>query len=248
MLSRRMAAGPAEVLGRKMTRSVHTDPIDIRAARRLTGPHDRRSLGDSRVWRRPARRTGLNGTVRRDGLPRPARSALTTRIIHYAPGEGYAHPAGRDEVRRFLDQLPARYRYKLHAIELRPVPPAGSPTSRPLGRLLPDGRVILYAQPHSPWVLGGLLTDHEQTQLTQAGAEVSMDRRSCLTIVTWPADRLRDFMLQDVLLHELAHHLLQVRRAKSPIPATRASDHEAYAIGMTHRQATRLARRAPECA
>jgi hypothetical protein len=231
-----------------MTRSVHTDPIDIRAARRLTSPHDRRSHGDSRMWRRPTRRAELSRAIRRDGRPRPARSVVTTRIIRHAPGDGYAHPAGRADVRRFLDQLPARYRYKLHAIELRPVPPAGSPNARPLGRLLPDGRVILYAQPHSPWVLGGLLTDHEQTRLTQAGAEVSMDCRSCLTIVTWPADRLRNFMLQDVLLHELAHHLLQVRRVTRAIPTTRASDHEAYAIGMTQRQAIRRARQAPECA
>jgi hypothetical protein len=231
-----------------MTRSVHNDPIDIRAARRLTNPYDRRSLGDCRVSQRRTRRTGLNRTVLRNGAPGSARSGVTTRIIYHAPGDGYAHPAGRADVRRFLDQLPARYRYKLHAVELRPVPPDGSPNARLLGRLLQDGRIILYAQPHSPWVLGGLLTDQEQARLSQAGAEVSMDRRSCLTIVTWPVDRLRDFMLQDVLLHELAHHVLQVRRGTQAIPTTRASDHEAYAIGMTRRQAMRRARQAPECA
>ena len=151
-------------------------------------------------------------------------------------------------MRRFLDRLPPRYRYKLHTIELRPVPPDGTHTARLLGRLSRPGRIILYAQPRSPWLLGGLLTDHEQARLARAGAEVNVDRRSCLTVVTWPADCLRDFMLQDVLLHELAHHLLQVRRVTPSIPAARASDHEAYAIGMTHRQAIRLAHQARECA
>jgi hypothetical protein len=49
-----------------------------------------------------------------------------------------------------------------------------------------------------------------------------------------------------VLLHELGHHALQVRRAKTATPAARTVDHEAVANRLRRRQAIRLAGSARE--
>lgn len=171
----------------------------------------------------------------------PTGLARSPRIIMHPPGPGYWHPAGRADVRRFLQQLPPRFRYKLRSIELRRAPPPVTGGAPPLGRLLLPGRVILYAQPRSSWLLGGFLADAEHARLLRAGARVTVDRRSSVTVVMWPPRCLRDFMLHEVLLHELAHHLLQVRRAKLIAPVVRTVDHEATAHGLGRRQAIRLA-------
>lgn len=224
-----------------MARSVHTDPIDIRAARRLATPHAPRSHGDSYRMRRRAGRATWHGTSLDDPRQTSVRPTTRLRIIRHAPGSGHTHPIGQAEVRRLLYQLPPRYRYKLQAIELRPAPSRRPHCALLLGRLLLPGRILLYAQPCSPWLLGGLLADDERALLMRAGALVSVDRRSCLTVVEWPGHSLRDFMLLDVLLHELAHHALQVRRARSIMPAARKGDHEAVAASLGRREARRLA-------
>jgi len=229
-----------------MARSVHTDPIDIRAARRLAAPDAPRGFGDSRNWHRQGRRATWHGASLHSPRQAPIRPATRLRIIRHAPGSDHTHPVGRAEVRRLLNQLPPRYRYKLHAIELRPAPSRRPHGALPLGRLLLPGRIVLYAQPRSPWLLAGLLADDERARLTHAGALVSVDRRSCLTVVEWPGHSLRDFMLLDVLLHELAHHALQVRCARSTTPAARTRDHEAVAEVLGRREATRRARAARE--
>jgi hypothetical protein len=160
--------------------------------------------------------------------------------VRYDPGKGHLHPVGPAEIRLYMMQLPPRYRYKLHTIELRPAPPRSPHSALPLGGVLLPGRVILYSQPRSPWLLGGILADAEQAILRRAGAQVSVDYRSCLSVVTWPAQCLRNFVLYDVLPHELAHHLLQVRHARSLATATRAADHEAVATGLGRRLARHL--------
>ena len=229
-----------------MARSVHTDPIDIRAARRLAAPDAPRGHGDSRCMHRRARGATWHGASLHTPRQASARPATRLRIIQHAPGDGHTHPAGYADIRRLMGTLPPLYWYKLHAIELRPAPSRRPHGALPLGRLLLPGRIVLYAQPSSPWLLAGLLADDERARLTHAGALVSVDRRSCLTVVDWPGHSLRDFMLLDVLLHELAHHALQVRRARSTMSAARTRDHEAVAEVLGRREATRRARAARE--
>jgi hypothetical protein len=50
-----------------------------------------------------------------------------------------------------------------------------------------------------------------------------------LTVVTWPGATLRDFMLFDVLMHEIGHHLIQQYKGKRPARVVRTRDHEAFA-------------------
>jgi hypothetical protein len=168
--------------------------------------------------------------------------ACSVRVICRQPGDGYAHPAGRTDVLRLLHQLPPRYRYRLRSIELLPAPPRGRAAAPVLGRLDLPGRVVLYAQPSAPWLLRGVLSDIERQRLQRAGAEISVDWRSCLTVVTWPEHSLRDFMLYDVLIHELAHHAAQARRTRSARRKARTAEHEAVAHGLASRETTRLAR------
>lgn len=48
-------------------------------------------------------------------------------------------------------------------------------------------------------------------------------------IVSWPATTLRDYMLFDVLMHEIGHHLLQQYTGKRMARVARTKDHEAFA-------------------
>jgi hypothetical protein len=211
-----------------VSRSVATEPIDIRAARRLAAPHAPRREHDLRRRRRPASRAWRHGASPIAGRALDVPVPLP-RVIEHAPGDGYYHPASRAEVLEALRQMPPRYLYKLRSVELWPQP-AGAPRGQLLlGEFLLGGRVVLYAQPRAPWIIGSLLGAQEERRLQRAGARLSVDHRGCLTIVEWPAHSLRDLMLRDVLPHELAHHAQQVRHHKMDVAALRAGDHDAVA-------------------
>lgn len=47
--------------------------------------------------------------------------------------------------------------------------------------------------------------------------------------MTWPADTLRGFMLLDVFLHELGHHLAQQYSGKRSARIARTREHESLA-------------------
>lgn len=48
------------------------------------------------------------------------------------------------------------------------------------------------------------------------------------TQLTWPEETLRDFLLLDVLMHEIGHHLIQHYGGKGRVRAARTKDHEAF--------------------
>lgn len=48
-------------------------------------------------------------------------------------------------------------------------------------------------------------------------------------MITWPGDSLREFMLFDVLMHEVGHHWLQQYKGKRPARVVRTREHEAFA-------------------
>jgi hypothetical protein len=55
------------------------------------------------------------------------------------------------------------------------------------------------------------------------------------TIVSWPSTTLRAFMLFDVLMHEIGHHLIQHYKGKRPARVARTRDHEAFADAFAQR-------------
>ena len=91
------------------------------------------------------------------------------------------------------------------------------------------GRMLLYAQPTAPWVLMGRLSGRDLERLRRAGALIETLDSAGQTIVTWPGTTLRDFMLFDVLMHEVAHHMIQQYTGKYSARVRRTRDHEAFA-------------------
>jgi len=60
------------------------------------------------------------------------------------------------------------------------------------------------------------------------------------TLVDWPQDTLWRFMLEEVLLHELGHHVLQHHKGKRPERIARTRDHEAFAARFAEKQRAAL--------
>jgi hypothetical protein len=78
-------------------------------------------------------------------------------------------------------------------------------------------------------MLAGALRPADAARLARAGATIDADPDARYTRVEWPATTLRDFLLYDVLLHEVAHHTLQQYAGKRTARLARTHDHEARA-------------------
>ncbi len=80
-----------------------------------------------------------------------------------------------------------------------------------------------------PWRLPGRLPAKQRRRLQRAGAVVEVPPPGLQTLVAWPDRSLRDFMLFDVLMHEVGHHLIQHYKGKRHVRQARTKDHEAFA-------------------
>ncbi len=212
-----------------MSRSKHTDPRAIRAARRIVAPRHRRSEGDPSLRRRRGRlakeMAGASDDVGRRSPSRPARP----RIIERRPRPGFHHPAGRKDVLRILEWIGPEATYGVRSVELCHGP-AMNRTGLPcFGRLCVPGRILLYELPISPWRLSGMIAAHDAELLAKAGAVLTAHQETGVTLVHWPGNTLRQFMLFDVLLHEVGHHILQHHKGKRLARIARTRDHEAFA-------------------
>ncbi len=148
------------------------------------------------------------------------------RLCVQDPRKGYIHPATQADILALLEFFGAEVTYGVRSIELIR---GGDPVQGLLlGRHLVPGRIVLYDQLPSPWLLPGRLPSQELDRLEGAGAQVECTRYG-LTWVTWPENTLKEFMLLDVLLHEIGHHILQHHKGKRRIRIARTRDHEAYA-------------------
>jgi hypothetical protein len=143
------------------------------------------------------------------------------------PRAGFHHPAGRAEIVRLLRFFGEVCTYGLQSIELVRGDGDGPPGTLSFGRLWVPGRITLYDQPVSPWVLPGRLPEREAERLRVAGAAV--EEGVLQTVVTWPGSALRDFMLFDVLMHEIGHHTIQQYKGKRSARLLRTREHEALA-------------------
>jgi hypothetical protein len=104
------------------------------------------------------------------------------------------------------------------------------------GRYEAPGRILLFEQPSSPWRLPGSLAGEDALRFQRAGARVVPRATKGATLVEWPEGALRRFMLEDVLLHELGHHVLQHERGRRTKRIARMQDHEAFAARFASRQ------------
>jgi hypothetical protein len=128
-----------------MARSKHTDPRELRAARRLQAPRQERGADDASRRRRRGRNLKELGVAvlpaDRRAPGRPAR----VRIVVRRARPGFHHPADEEDVRQFLETVGPVARYGLRAIELLRAPTARS--LPPGGRYFAPGRIVLYEQP-----------------------------------------------------------------------------------------------------
>jgi hypothetical protein len=209
--------------------SKHTDPIRIRAPWRVRAPGEARGYRDPSTLQACARALKELGIrIQPDPTP-PAddEPAPLPRLRVSRPRAGFHHPASRADIARLLHFFGATCTYGLQSVELlrAEVPSPGAAIC--FGRLLVPGRILLFDQPASPWILTGRLPETEAERLRRGGAKI--EDAVLHTTVTWPESTLRDFMLFDVLMHEIGHHLIQQHKGKRPARVLRTREHEALA-------------------
>jgi hypothetical protein len=151
------------------------------------------------------------------------------RIIVHPPRAGFHHPAGKCDLLELLDAVGPIARYGLRSIELARSLGAGTSSTPLFGRYCSPGRVILFEQPVPPWRLLWRLQEINVRRFERAGAIVTPSGDVGVTLVDWPKETLRRFMLEDVFLHELGHHVLQHYKGKRAVRIARSRDHEAFA-------------------
>ena len=226
-----------------MSRSKHTDPRSIRAARRFRAPFETRSAGDLSLRRKLGQKLKeLSVTVLSSGKGgKPPRSV--PRILRREPSPGFHHPIEKRHILELLKSIGPLVTYGLRSIELTHVPALGRAHSAVFGRYEAPGRILLFEQPPPPWRLPGLLAKENAKRFEGTVAVVSRMPHLGATLVDWPADTFRRFMLEEVLLHELGHHVLQHHKAKRLARIARTKDHEAFAALFAARQQMTLAKR-----
>ena len=170
-------------------------------------------------------------------LQRPNRARL--RVITRQPRQGFHHPADERDILELLNAVGPMAIYGLRIIELARMP-NGSVFKPVFGRYCVPGRILIYEQPLPPWRLPGVIETATASQLARAGAILTLLPEVGATVVDWPAGTLRRFMLQEVLLHEVGHHVLQHHKGKRPAKVARVKDHEAFAARFAERERTAL--------
>ena len=224
--------GPSRSIAlQTMSRTKHTVPRRIRAAKRVRAPYEPRGYADEssrHLFARALKESGIVPEVfpvaGRDQGPAPL-----PRLIVKRPRSGCFHPASKAEILELLRFFGEECIYGLRTIELLQSGRGYRGGEVLFGTLLVPGRIVLYEQPFSPWLLPGRLSAKEQEKVCRAGASVESIIETTQTIVSWPGDTLRDFMLFDVLMHEIGHHLLQHYKGKRRQRVARTTDHEAVA-------------------
>jgi len=169
------------------------------------------------------------GIVEASVEPKQRVTPVLPRITLRRPRHGFMHPAGRADVRRILEFIGPEAFYGITHIELAQVSSAAREGLPPLGRLVVPGKIVVYEQPVPPWNLVGVLSRKDSRRLQHAGALLEVSRGGATTTVEWSGSTLRDFMLFDVLLHELGHHILQHHTGKRTARIARTRDHESFA-------------------
>lgn len=214
-----------------MSRSRHTDPRMIRARRRIAAPRASRGANDPRLRRRIGRMLKEAG-IYYESCNKGARSLKAgPRIAVRRPGPGFFHPLAAKDIERILAFIGPQACYGLRRVELARTETVYAQRSRVplLGRLIVPGRIILYEQAVPPWRIAGIIAARDAQKLRLAGAGLEIHTDTAVTVVNWPDEALRSFMLFDVFLHELGHHILQHHAGKRTRRIARTRDHEAFA-------------------
>lgn len=217
-----------------MSRTKHTRPPEIIAASRLRNPRGKRVADDLSAQRRASRilkDLGIEPTNRlhevEEQLP-----VVMPKISVQRPRTGFHHPAGKSDILTCLKFFGELSWYGIEEIRLAHKSDY-APNDLKFGALATPGTIILYEQPTAPWLVPGTPSDI-QTVLS-AGAQVTLLQDGSRCKIEWTPDTLRDFMLFDVLMHEIGHHLVQQFTGKRPTQVMRTKDHEFSAHNFSRR-------------
>src|SRR5438477_3575701 len=224
-----------------MTRSLGTDPPDIRAERRLRAPRMRRGREEvaRRRFRRLKKELGLEGP---EEAPSAAGPAHRVDIVVVPARKGYLHPLKPADIKRAFEFFGPLVLYGIRSVEMRPSVRLSGLIVR-IARLQVPGRVVLYEQVQPPWTLSDL-SDGSIDRLKRAGASVEEEFGTAR--VYWTSEALRDFVLFEGLMHEIGHHLIQQHTGKRTVRVMRTADHEHRAaafVDMCRRAWTNAKRR-----
>src|SRR5215467_2236942 len=210
-----------------VSRSRHTDPRAIRAARRIAEPRGPRGEDDPSLRRRQAQRIKEGAGAPDPVIGRTPSGPARPRVIEHGARPGFHHPVSRNDVLAILEPIAPEAIYGLRSIALGRGPQRRGLSS--FGRLCVPGQILLYDLPVPPWHLSGMIAAHDAALLAKAGAVVTVHGDVGVTVVDWPGDTLRQFVLFEVLLHEIGHHILQHHKGKPRARVARTRDHEAFA-------------------
>ena len=215
-----------------MSRSLHTQKLELRAARRLARPY---------VGRR-ADAALLTGQA----MPSLSDSAPERRLPIRAqkPLPGTLHPLNPRDIRGLIEALGPASLYGIPCIRLRRecgVTPQGIV----FGEYLLSGEIHLYAVPSLTWKLPYLLQDSNLAAFVRHGCHCEVEEEIERTTLIWSLSGLRTYYLYEVLAHELGHHLLQYHKGKRSATLCRRADHEKWADLHSSRVQARLRNEPP---
>ncbi len=213
-----------------MSRSKHTQPQEIIAARRVRLPREPRGAGDISAARRAGallKQLGIASEEFDDAGDIENAPPRLPRIIVERARRNQHHPAGKKDIEQLLQFFGARAFYGIKEIHLSQAPASAKPGRNLLfGRLFVPGKIVLYEQPVSPWFVPSNLSAHDRKSLQQCGAQIETSDEGLRNIITWEETGLRDYMLFEVLMHEVGHHLIQHFKGKRRAQVMRTADHE----------------------
>jgi hypothetical protein len=200
-----------------MSRSLHTQKLSLRAARRQARPYSTRRAEAAYLTGRTDDEVASDGSSKR------------LRIQAQKPLPGTLHPLRVRDIRELLTTLGPAASYGLRSMRLRQecVFLDGNLV---FAEYVVPGDIVLYAVPKSPWRLPCIPSPEDRAAFARHGACVRVDTSRRQTTVEWTFSGLRAFYLAEVLAHELGHHRLQYHKGKRAALICRRRDHEQRAI------------------
>ncbi len=217
-----------------MSRSKQTRPRQIIAVDRIRNPREAKGFSDSqrvnRV-RQVLRDVGINAF---EDLAPGLGFADLPRIVVKRPRTGFFHPANKSQIERVLIHFGELSWYGIQEISLLQNSKA-TVNKLSFGSLIIPGKIQLFEQRKTPWFLSGGFAPEQQSLLENAGAivEFSSDRLRCK--IDWPDDSLSNFMLFEVLMHEVGHQIIQQFTGKRTAQVLRTKEHELLASAFARR-------------
>ncbi len=195
----------------------------------MRNPYEPRSAGDLSSSRQLARQLKEDGVIIETDETSEIADPILPRVITKRPRPGYFHPASKADILQVLQFFGEECFYGVKTIKLMQGAEACGNMTLLMGRLDVPGCIVLYDQAVSPWFVSGTVPKSTRQILERAGATIEICGGGLQTLIHWTDESLRNFMLFEVLMHEIGHHLIQQFAGKRTQRVARTKDHEHYA-------------------